>query len=196
MGAAVSTAVVAVGAAALVAYSPGSALAVSVVAVGFFVASHAKGAVACVGVGIVLLLTSGFAAASGAPAQRWVAAADALLLVGTVGFVVRVRMRFVFADALLGLFAILVTVWSAATATSSGFQAALGFRAWVLLAPLYVFGRAVAEDRERVRQFAQIVGAGLAFVIVYALKQYFLGYTAAERALLNPTKYTVFWEGV
>jgi O-antigen ligase len=140
-----------------------------------------------------LVLMHGWLTSRGVDEQFWVAAFGLTLLAAVVLSLDATGPRGRRVDFALGVFALITVVSAATTVATYGLEhAARGARAWLLIPVLYWLGRKLALDRRTTNTAFLLVSFALAVVFAYGWKQFLLGYTESELALLDSQKYSTF----
>lgn len=100
------------------------------------------------------------------------------------------------ADLWFGLFACSAALWAVITYTSSEAQGLAGAKALLFLAPLYVVGRVLGARKHLVRRTVVLIMAAWVPVVLYGFKQFALGYSSAELAVVDNDAFATFVGGV
>lgn len=200
----VAASAVAVGVGALVVTSRSDAF-VAIAAAGLLLLVYLGrvGTLAAIAVGATML--SGFVVSRGLiPASRW-STLTALIVLLCAAATLPQRARLAPEPRLaVRLPTILLTVFLALAFVFAGLavfagdshRAWLGARSWCFLPVMFFVGRRIAAERRALSSAVVGVGAGAVLVLAYGYKQFLLGYTPSELALINTSANSVFYKGV
>lgn len=145
------------------------------------------------GLAIGLALLHGFLLARGADERLWNIALGVTLLGALALSLGKGGLSFKGVDAMVLLMAAAAVAATANTIARYGpDQTMRGARAWLVIPVLYWIGRRLALEKRSFQAAAVLSLVTLGIVFAYGWKQFFLGHTAAELALVDTEKFSAF----